>query len=133
MKTEQGNKVKIRSFTDLLAWQVGHQLVLEIYRVTDKFPAKEQFGLTSQMRRASVSITSNIAEGFSRRTKQDKAHFYVMATGSLTELQNQLMVAKDVGFTSEESFAGLADTTVYLHKLLSGLMKSAETKREPGK
>lgn len=66
------SKDKIRTFSDLNAWKEGHKLVLEIYRITEKFPNKEQFGLISQMRRAAVSITSNIAEGFSRNTSKDK-------------------------------------------------------------
>ncbi|MFH1565125.1 MAG: four helix bundle protein, partial [bacterium] len=83
-------KIKIKSFTGLFAWQEGHKLVLMIYNTTEQFPDKERFGLISQTRRAAVSITSNIAEGFSRKTNKDKVQFYAMAQGSLTELQNQL-------------------------------------------
>lgn len=89
---------KIAAFTDLDAWKEGHQLVILIYMLTKQFPRDEQFGLTSQIRRAVVSITSNIAEGFSRNSYREKLQFYSMALGSLTEVQNQLLIAKDVGY-----------------------------------
>jgi len=78
-------KKKIKSFTDLYAWREGHKLVLMIYGATEKFPQKELFGLVSQMRRAIISTTSNIAEGFRRNTKKEKYQFYSMAEGSITE------------------------------------------------
>ncbi len=116
---------KIKSFTDLVAWQEGHKLVLYIYRITNSFPSKETFGLTAQMRRCVVSITSNVAEGFSRRTAKDKIQFYTMAQGSLTELQNQLLIARDVGYIENEEFQKLAAQTIIINKLLNGLKKSA--------
>lgn len=119
---------KIHSFTDLKAWQEGHKLVLMIYELTDKFPPKEQFSLTSQMRRAVVSVTSNIAEGFSRQSFRDKVHFYSMSHGSLTELQNQLIIAKDVRYLNKGDFKKIAAQAVSAHKLLSGLIKSSKTK-----
>lgn len=70
---------KIKSFTDLRAWREGHKLVLMIYKETENFPSKEIFSLTNQMRRAAISITSNIAEGFSRNTAKEKYQFYSMA------------------------------------------------------
>ena len=119
-----GKQSKIASFTDLKAWQEGHKLVVSVYTLTKKFPAEEQFALTSQMRRAAVSVTSNIAEGFSRPTKADKMHFYYMAQGSLTELQNQLLIARDVKYVLAEDILGFADKTVTVHKLLTGLIKA---------
>lgn len=95
-----------------------------MYKVTNGFPSSEQFGLTSQLRRAVVSITSNIAEGFGRRTGADKKHFYVMAQSSTTEVQNQLLIARDVGYISPKTFSLLAEDTVTLHKLMTGLIKS---------
>ena len=77
----ENEKLKIKSFTDLNAWKEGHKLVLIIYRVTEKFPRKEIFGLISQMKRCAISITSNIAEGFSRNTNKDKYQFYCMSQG----------------------------------------------------
>ena len=116
---------KIESFTDLNAWKEGHKLVLEIYRVTKNFPREEMFGLTNQMRRCAVSITSNVAEGFSRNTSKDKAQFYSISLGSVTELQNQLLVARDVGYLEKEEFSKIASQTVIVHKLINGLIKSA--------
>lgn len=116
---------KIASFTDLITWQKGHKLVLAVYHVTESFPTNEKFGLTSQMRRSAVSITSNIAEGFNRRTGSDKRHFFVMAKSSLTELQNQLLIAKDLKLISKKAFIQLAEQTVEISKLLVGLMRSA--------
>ena len=122
------NGSSIKSFTDLTTWQQGHQLVLDIYRTTKEFPRDEQFGLTSQIRRAAVSVTSNIAEGFSRPSFADKAHFYAMAQGSLTELQNQLLIAKDIAYIEQKSFDKLAELTVVVHKLLTSLIKVTKEK-----
>ena len=88
------------------------------------FPVQEQFGLTSQMRRSAVSVTSNIAEGFSRQTTNDKLHFYSIALGSLTELQNQLLIARDVGYIQIDELPKLADKSIVTHKLINGLIKS---------
>lgn len=121
--TSSESRGTITSFTDLRVWQLGHKLVVAIYIETGDFPTSEQFGLTSQLRRAIVSFTSNIAEGFSRHTASDRRHFYVMALGSLTEVQNQLLIARDVGFLSHETFKQLAPQTVELSKMLNGLIK----------
>lgn len=113
-----------RSFTDLIAWQEGHKLVLAIYAKTKDFPKEEIFGLVNQLRRAAVSITSNTAEGFNRKTEKDKLHFYTMAIGSVGEVQNQLLIARDVQYLKQENFSKLAEQSVTVHKLLTGLMKS---------
>lgn len=117
---------KIKSFTDLNAWKKGHELVLEIYRLTLKFPKNEQFGLVDQIRRAIVSVTSNIAEGFSRRSNKEKAQFFYMALGSLTEVQNQLLIARDLKYISNDEFQNAAAITVIVNKLINGLIKSAK-------
>lgn len=119
----EDKKDKIKSFTDLYTWQEGHKLVIMIYRETEKFPQKEIFGLTNQMRRAVVSITSNVAEGFSRNTTKDKFQFYSIAQGSLTELQNQLIIARDVNYLDSESFKKIANQTIIVNKLLNGLKR----------
>jgi four helix bundle protein len=118
---EETNKIK--SFTDLHAWQEGHKLVLLIYEITKDFPKEEVYSLTSQLRRAVVSVTSNIAEGFSRNTSKDKNQFFVMAQGSLTELQNQLIIVKDVGYLNQRKFNEILEKTVIVHKLITGLRK----------
>jgi four helix bundle protein len=117
-------KKPITTFKDLSAWKEGHKLVLLTYITTKGLPKDELFGLTSQMRRAATSITSNTAEGFSRRGPSEKARFYSMALGSLTELQNQILIAKDVGYMELADFDVLNSQTVLVHKLLNGLIKS---------
>jgi four helix bundle protein len=117
---------RIKSFTNLIVWNKGHQLVIEIYGITSKFPPKETFSLVDQMRRAVVSVTSNIAESFNRQTNKEKVQFYYMALGSLSELQNQLLIAKDVGYLETEKFRKLAGKTIELSKLLNGLIKSVK-------
>ena len=121
-------KPKIKSFTDLRAWQEGHQLVLEIYKITKKFPKDELFGLTSQLRRAVVSITSNIAEGFSRNSHKEKTQFYFISIGSLTETQNQLLIARDLEYITKEEFQKAAQQTVIISKIIIGLIKSSQSK-----
>lgn len=116
-------KKTIKSFTDLYAWQEAHKLVLIIYKITKNFPKEEIFGLTSQMRRAAISITSNIAEGFSRNTIKDKYQFYSVAEGSLTELQNQLIAARDLSYLQNNSFQEYGKQTVVVHKLINGLKR----------
>ncbi|PIQ70508.1 four helix bundle protein [Candidatus Shapirobacteria bacterium CG03_land_8_20_14_0_80_40_19] len=117
---------KIVSFTDLNAWKEGHKLVLSVYKVTSSFPANEKFGLVSQMNRAVISITSNIAEGFTRIGVKDKINFYYMAKASLTELQNQLIVCKDLLYVNSENFSQNWNQTIIVHKLITGIIKGAD-------
>ena len=114
---------KIKSFTDLNAWKEGHKLVLMIYKQTDSFPSKEKYSLIGQMRRAAVSITSNIAEGFGRITNKDKCQFYSIAQGSLTELQNQLIIARDIKYLKNDDFQTMVEQTITVSKLINGLKK----------
>jgi len=118
---------KITSFKDLIAWKEGHLLVLEIYKITENFPKSEVFGLTNQMRRAAVSITSNIAEGFSRRTAKEKIQFYRTSLGSLTEIQNQLIVSKDLKYITNDLYEAIDQKTTKIHKLINGLVKSSKS------
>ena len=120
---------KIKSFTDLIAWKKGHQLVISVYRITDNFPQKEIFALTNQMCRCAISITSNIAEGFSRKGTKEKIQFYHMSLGSLTELQNQLLIARDINYLPENEFIKLANQTVEVSKLINGLIRSLKKSR----
>jgi four helix bundle protein len=91
-------KENAKSFKDLIVWQKAHQWVLDIYQLTKSFPKEELFGLTSQLRRAAVSITANIAEGFKRRGYNDKAKFYNIAQSSLEECRYYLILATDLKF-----------------------------------
>ncbi len=102
-------------------------MALMVYKVTEDFPKKEIFGLTSQIRRAAVSITSNIAEGFSRQSYKEKIHFYYIAQGSNTELQSQLLIAKDIHYATLEEFNKLAKQSIKVHKLLNGLIKKSKS------
>ncbi|EKD55933.1 MAG: hypothetical protein ACD_58C00335G0001 [uncultured bacterium] len=119
---------KIRNFMDLNSWKLGHELVLNIYRVTKTFPKEELFGLTNQVRRAAVSITSNIAEGFSRNSLKEKIQFYFISLGSVTEVQNQIIIAKDLGYISDIEFGKMFDQCITVNKLLKGMIKSSKLK-----
>lgn len=118
----------IRSFTDLNTWKEGHLLVLAIYKMAKLFPSDEKFGLINQIQRASVSITSNIAEGFSRNSNKEKVQFYYTALGSLTEVQNQLLISKDLAYIDSSLFKEISQKTVIVSKLLNGLIKSVKKK-----
>lgn len=117
---------KIKNFTDLETWKEGHKLVIMIYETTKQFPKEEIFGLTSQIRRCVVSMTSNIAEGFSRQSYKEKVQFYSMAQGSLTELQNQMLIARDVNYMGDKIFKEFSDQSLIVHKLLNGLIKKSK-------
>ena len=118
-----GAKKKIKSFTDLDAYKEAHKLVLMIYKVTKNFPREERYSLTDQMRRAAVSIASNIAEGFSRSTTKDKYQFYTMSQGSLSELQSQLLIARDLKYLIPQTFNQIAQQSILVGKLVSGLKR----------
>ncbi len=118
----------IKSFTDLNAWKKGHNLALCLYKKTKNFPEEERFGLTNQLRRAAVSVPSNIAEGFSRPSYKDKQKFFYTALGSLSEVQSQLLLARDLGYLTTENFRELADRTIETSKLINGLIKGVKEK-----
>ncbi|MDP3954239.1 MAG: four helix bundle protein [bacterium] len=120
-------KTKIESFTDLKAWKEGHRLVLDVYKISREFPREEMFGLANQLRRAVVSITSNLAEGFSRTSYKDKIKFYSISLGSLTEVQNQLLISRDINYLNKEKFDILAQQTILVSKLVNGLIKKLKT------
>jgi four helix bundle protein len=88
-------------FKDLIVWQKAHQFVLEVYNYTNNFPKSEMYGLTSQFRRAAVSIAANIAEGFKKRGKKDKARFLNISQGSLEECRYYIILSKDLGYGEE--------------------------------
>lgn len=119
--------MSIKSFQDLHAWQKGHSLVLAIYEITNKFPKQENFALIDQLRRAAVSITSNIAEGFPKRTSIEKIHYYRIALGSLAETENQMIIAKDIKYIAESEFNKISQDIVEESRLINGLIKSAKS------
>ncbi len=114
----------ISSFTDLEAWQESHKMGLLIYKISASFPDSEQFGLSSQIRRAVVSVTSNIAEGFGRKSKKDREHFFTMASGSLYEVKSQLLFAKDLGYAEDFDYEDLFEQMNVAHRLLHGLLRA---------
>ena len=111
-----------RSHEDLQGWQEGMALAKEVYAATASFPKEEMYGLTSQMRRAAVSVPSNIAEGAARGSKKEFLHFLVMARGSLMELETQIRLSKDLGFLMSRE--GLMERSNKTYALLNGLMAS---------
>ena len=121
------NEGKIKSFTDLIVWKEGHKLAVLIYQTTRKFPREEMYSLSDQMRRASVSVTSNVAEGFGRQGYKEKIQFYYIAHGSLTELENQLFIAKDVGYLNNIDFEKIMSLANNVHALLLGFIKKSKT------
>ena len=120
------NKIIIKNFYDLDAWKKSHELVLKIYKITNDFPKEEKYGIISQLRRAASSISANIAEGFSRYHFKDKIRFYYQARGSLTEVQNFLILSRDLNYISREDFEDLGKKTKDIAKLINGLIRSIE-------
>lgn len=116
---------KIESFTDLICWKESHKLVLTVYKITANFPISERYGLTDQMRRSAISITSNLAEGFSRRGSKEKVQFYYLSRGSLRELQNQLIIARDIKYITVNSFNDIFAQSGVSHKLINAFISSA--------
>lgn len=122
-------KLKTYSFENLLVWQKSRVLAKEIYEITSTFPKEELFGMTSQMRRCSISIPSNLAEGSSRRTNKDKARFTEIAFGSGLELLNQLIIALDLNYIEESKYLEIRIKLQEVTFLLDALQK-AQLKQE---
>jgi four helix bundle protein len=116
----------VQRFTELAVWQRGHLLVVEIYRATESFPRGELFGLVSQLRRAAVSVTANIAEGSKRRSSRDYAHMLNLAEGSLAEVECLLMLSRDLAFLPVDRYDRLAAAATEVAAMLSGLRKKVE-------
>jgi len=115
-----------RTFQDLLVWQKAHRFVLEVYALTAAFPKQETYGLSLQIRRAAVSIPANIAEGFRRRGKADKARFMNMAEGSVEECRYYLILAKDLGYGDTERIAAsLQEVSRLLSAYAAAILASA--------
>jgi four helix bundle protein len=114
------------SYRDLIAWRKATQLALRIYRCTQKFPKDELYGLTSQMRRAGVSIASNIAEGKGRYCRKEFMQFLYYARGSLSELETQLFIARELGYLDLAEVRKIADQSIELGRILNGLTASIQ-------
>ncbi len=113
----------IKTFKEIVAWQKSHELVLLVYKLTTEYPKHELFGLTSQSRRCAVSIPSNIAEGFKRKTKNDSVHFYNISESSLEELKYQLLLAKDLKYMSEAEYQKALILSEEVGRLINGWIK----------
>ncbi len=114
-----------KTFQDLIVWQKAHQFVLSIYRFTESFPKNEIYGLTAQLRRAAISIPANIAEGFKKKTKGDKARFMNIAQGSLEESRYYLILAKDLGYGDTlELTSQLEEVSKMLEAYFSSILSS---------
>ncbi len=113
-----------KNYRDLIAWQKAMDFVEAVYRVTNGFPREEQYGLTSQLRRCSVSVPSNIAEGQGRRTDPEFAHRLSIAHGSLREAETQLMIGERLGYLSTSQLNGLLEQAGEVGRLVTGLRNS---------
>jgi four helix bundle protein len=112
------------SFEKLDVWKESVELVKIIYKITLSFPSEEKFGLTSQLRRASISISSNLAEGTSRNTNKDKAHFTTMSFGSAIEILNQFIISKELNFVLEKDYILVRGKIEKITNMLNSLRKS---------
>jgi len=119
--------MKVKHYRELIVWQRAMQLVKEIYTLTKKLPKEELFGLSSQMRRAAVSIPSNIAEGQARSGAKEFAQFLSIAAGSKAELETQLLICVDIGYFSEQDIKNAMDLSEETEKMLSSLIKPLTT------
>lgn len=114
----------IKTFEQSHAWQQSQDLAVAIYMYTKQFPDDERFGITSQMRRAVSSISANIAEGFGRRAKNDKKHFYTIAYGSLLETKNFAYLSCKLGYITEHQLNEILTSVEDIQKLINGLIRS---------
>ena len=112
------------SYKDMIAWRKAMQLVTEIYQATREFPRDELYGLTSQLRRAAVSVPSNIAEGQARFSSREFHHFLSLARGSLVEIETQLIIAQNLGYLSAKQSRSLLSEAAELGRVLNGLIAS---------
>jgi four helix bundle protein len=121
-------KTMIRTFKDLLVWQKSYEVCLKIYRVSKDFPRIEQYGITPQMRRAALSVPSNIAEGCGRKGTKEFIQALYIAYGSNCELETQIMIARDLNFIDSRKAAELIADIASVERMLKALIKSLEAK-----
>ena len=116
---------------DLRVWQQSIEMVTSIYLMTKAFPKDELFGLVSQMRRAAVSVPSNIAEGYARGTDKEKLHFLRISSGSMSEIETQLLLSLNLGYVSQEAFDELSEIVTSVWKQLNALISSLKKRLSP--
>ena len=117
-----------RRHHDLKAWQVAMQVARECYALTSRFPREELYGLTSQIRRSAVSVPSNVAEGAARASTKEFLQYLNIARASLSELETQILLARDFGFVDEKSHASISETLDHAFGVLGGLINSLRNK-----
>jgi four helix bundle protein len=118
--------MKINDFFDLDSWKESHRLVIAIYKLVRRLPKDERYGIVDQLRRASSSITANIAEGFGRYHFKDKIRFYYQARGSVNEVENFLLLAKDLGYVVKNDLTGIWRLCKKSEMLINGLIRSTD-------
>jgi four helix bundle protein len=119
----------MKDFRQLKVWEKSHQLALAIYKATKEFPKEELYGLTSQIRRSSMSVPTNIAEGCGRNTDADFARFLQMAMGSASETEYQLILARDLDFLPNDSYEQLHNEVEEVKRMLASLLKTIRADR----
>ena len=124
----KGSSEMLKNYKELKVWQKSYELCLEIYRITAKFPKEELYGLTSQIRRSAVSIPSNIAEGYGRKTTLDYIRMLYISYGSVCELETQILLAGDLGFIEKDVLSALKKDIAEIERMLKALIKSLENK-----
>lgn len=117
---------EIRSYRDLIAWQKAFELGLSVYRLTGGFPKHEKYGLTSQLRRAGVSVASNIAEGYGRHGRADYARFLKVARGSVYEVDTQLLFAVELGYLGGATYDAIKEQLDESERVLAGLIRAID-------
>jgi len=117
----------ISSYKDLLVWRKSVELAILIYKLTSKFPKEEVYGISSQLKRASVSVASNIAEGSIRGSKKDFCHFLRMASGSIAELQTQIEICKHLPFGEKLDYNEIDSLSVEINKMTHGLINKLKS------
>ena len=118
----------LKSYKDLIVWKKAYNFCLQIYKLTRKFPNEEKFCLVLQMRRASISIPSNIAEGYARKTPREYIYSLYVSYGSLCELETQIIIAKDLGYFDDRKFQLLEEGLSEIGKMLKAIIKSLKNK-----
>ncbi len=116
----------LKSYKDLVVWQKAYNLCLRLYKLTREFPSEEKYGLTSQMRRSALSMPSNIAEGYGRKTTPDYLRSLYIAYGSTCELETQLLIAGDLNYLNNEHFESLKKELGDVERMMKALIKSLE-------
>jgi four helix bundle protein len=120
---------KIKTYRDLMVWQKSINIVTEIYRVAKHFPKQETFGLVLQIRKSSISIPSNIAEGYARYSNREFTRFLGIAIGPLSEMQTQLMISLNLAYISENDYKTLTEDSREIERMLSSLIRKLKAKK----